>query len=232
MNVLITGHSRGLGRALCDHYLGLGHAVFAISRGTLAGRPDALRQSSCDLGDLDRIRAVCDQLAPPATALDLVYLNAGVLGAIANLADTPLEAVKKVMDVNVWSNKVILDWLSQRDPPPVQVVAISSGAAISGNHGWGAYALSKAALNMLIRLYSHEFPHSHMIALAPGFVHTDMQNALKRVDAGAFPSVKRMHAAMDSKQMPSPETLAAEIADLAPRLFEHPTGSFVDLRKL
>ncbi|MCP3870534.1 MAG: SDR family NAD(P)-dependent oxidoreductase [Gammaproteobacteria bacterium] len=47
-----------------------------------------------------------------------------------------------------------------------QIVMISSGAAVLGNQGWGGYAISKAALSMLARLYAHEFTQTH-ISLVP-----------------------------------------------------------------
>ena len=232
MNVLITGHSRGLGRGLCEHYLKRGHEVFGISRRSLPNTAEPLKQASCDLADLDRVQLTLDALISPGTALDLVYLNAAVLGDIANIVATPLEDIKRVMDVNVWANKHILDWLARAATPPAQIILISSGAATSGNHGWGAYALSKAALNMLTKLYAHEFPHSHLSAMAPGYVYTDMQETLKQVDTAKFPSVERMHKAMDAGAMPSPETVAERIANSVPVLGKQPTGSFIDLNEI
>ena len=232
MNVLITGHSRGLGRGLCEHYLKRGHDVFGISRRSLPNTAETLKQASCDLADLDGIEMTLDALISSATALDLVYLNAAVLGDIANIVETRLEDIKRVLDINVWANKHILDWLARAATPPTQIIVISSGAATSGNLGWGAYALSKVTLNMLTKLYAHEFPHSHLSAIAPGFVRTEMQNALKLVDPTKFPSVVRMHAAMDDGTMPSPETVAERIASCVPSLGKQPTGSFVDLREL
>jgi benzil reductase ((S)-benzoin forming) len=232
MDVLITGHSRGLGRGLCEHYLEQGHTVFGLSRNSLGGSCKTLHQTSCDLANLADIPKALDVLVAPRTVLDLVYLNAGVLGDIANITETPLDAITQVMDINVWANKIILDWLARTDKPPGQVILISSGSANSGNHGWGAYALSKAALNMLTKLYAHEFPHSHLCALAPGFVHTDMQDALKGVDTRKFPSVKRMHQALEAGTVPSAAAAARRIASCVPLLGARPTGSFVDLRDL
>ncbi len=232
MNILITGHSRGLGRGLCEHYLRQGHTVFGISRKSLVNPCQTLHQSSFDLADVDGISTMLDALLSSETALDLVYLNAGVLGDIADVVETPLDDIKRVMDINVWANKRILDWLARTQTPPAQIILISSGAAISGNYGWGAYSLSKAALNMLTKLYAHEFPRSHLCAVAPGFVYTDMQEALKSVDTAKFPSVERMHKAVDAGTMPSAETVAERIASVAPSLGKQPSGSFLDLRKI
>lgn len=67
------------------------------------------------------------------------------------------------MDINVWANKLIIDDLAARHVAPRRIVLISSGAGVVGNHGWGAYALSKAALNMLAQLYAHELPSTQSL---------------------------------------------------------------------
>jgi NAD(P)-dependent dehydrogenase (short-subunit alcohol dehydrogenase family) len=158
-----------------------------------------------------------------------------VLGPIRDLAATPVATLEEVMTVNVWANKRILDWLLARPLPVDRVVLISSGAAVVGHRGWGAYALSKATLNMLTQLYAHEFPDSQLLALAPGLVDTEMQDELcdpARTDATRFPSLERLRAARGSAAMPDPRAAAERIADLLPTLQERPSGSFVDVRDL
>ena len=85
-----------------------------------------------------------------------MLLNAGVLGEIKDLSDTTLAEIAAVMDVNVWANKVIYDTLRELDTRIQQLVAISSGAAFNGSGGWGAYSMSKSALNLMFRVYAHE----------------------------------------------------------------------------
>ncbi|MGE3847453.1 MAG: SDR family NAD(P)-dependent oxidoreductase, partial [Gammaproteobacteria bacterium] len=173
MHVLITGHSRGLGAALCHRHLAAGDQVWGMSRGATARPAPGLHERRGDLARLDQVTSSLDALVPRDVALDRVYLNAGVLGRIANLRDTPLADIAAVMDINVWANKLVLDWLAARARPAADVVLVSSGAGVTGNHGWGAYALSKAALNMLAQLYAHEMPDTHLLALAPGLVDTE-----------------------------------------------------------
>ncbi len=232
MNILITGHSRGLGAALTRQALARGDAVYGLSRSALAVHESALHQVACDLVKLDTIVPALAQLVPAEVALNQVYLNAGVLGRIAGLKDTSLNEITAVMDINVWANKLIIDWLATRAVAPARIVLISSGAGVVGNHGWGAYALSKATLNMLAQLYAHELPATQLLALAPGLVDTDMQAALREVDAERFPSVRRLHAAHGSAAMPDADTIAARINAAEPRLATLASGSFVDLRKL
>lgn len=229
MTVLITGHSRGLGAALAAVYLARGERVFGLSRTRSRTPHPHLVEAQADLARPHELPAVLDAAVAPA--LDLVILNAGVLGPIAALADTPLDTVRQVMDVNVWSNKIVLDWLVAHAAAPAQVVLMSSGAAVSGNYGWGAYALSKATLNMLAQLYAHELPRSHLCALAPGLVATAMQDTLATLSAAEFPSLARLQAARGTAAMPEPARAAAHIADIVPELVRFPSGAFVDLRR-
>ena len=232
MNILITGHSRGLGAALTRQTLARGDGVYGLSRSALAVHHEALHQLPCDLANPDAIAPTLARLVPAGVALDQVYLNAGVLGRIAHLRDTALSEITALMHVNVWANKLIIDWLAARSVAPARIVLISSGAGVVGNHGWGAYALSKATLNMLAQLYAHELPATQLLALAPGLIDTDMQAALREVDAARFPSVKRLHTAHGSAAMPDADTVAARIIAAETPLAALASGSFVDLRQL
>ena len=232
MNVLITGHRRGLGAALAALAITRGERVYGLSRGLLDSPHPALHQVQCDLAELENIEPALNRLVPADVALDRVYLNAGVLGRIADLRDTLLSEIAAVMDINVWANKLILDWLAARAVAPRRIVLVSSGAGVVGHHGWGAYALSKAALNMLTQLYAHELPATQLLAVAPGLVDTEMQASLRAVDGQSFPSVQRLHAAYGSAAMPAPATVAARILAAEAQLAALPSGSFVDLRSL
>ncbi|MEX2480427.1 MAG: SDR family NAD(P)-dependent oxidoreductase [Gammaproteobacteria bacterium] len=231
MNVLITGHSRGLGSALTDLHLSQGDHVFGVSRTKRPGDEARLTQIVADFNDPAAAAAALAAHLAADIALERVFLNAGVLGPIAALGETPLATIREVMEINVWANKAVLDWLLARPTTPVQVVLMSSGASVSGNFGWGAYALSKATLNMLTRLYAHEFPASHLCALAPGLVETSMQDEIAAQDAEAFPSLARLQAARGTANMPTPAIAAQRIVDALPRLREFPSGSFVDMRE-
>jgi NAD(P)-dependent dehydrogenase (short-subunit alcohol dehydrogenase family) len=230
-NILITGASRGLGLGLAQHYLNQGQRVFHLGRSACPLPPDRLSQQLVDLADLEAIPAAMEALDP--RHLDLVILNAGVLGEIRDLADTPMDDARRLMDINLWANKAIVDWLVQQQRLPRQLVFMSSGASVNGNRGWGAYSISKAALNMMAKLYAAELPDCHVVAYAPGLVHTDMQEYLcHQVDSERFPSIAHLVAAYGSEQMPGPEHAARLIAESFPRCLQQPSGSFIDIRRL
>ena len=78
-------------------------------------------------------------------------------------------------------------------------------------------------------------PASHLCALAPGLVDTAMQDYLcdpAQVDAERYGSVSRLRAARGTEAMPDPDQAAARILSALPRIREHPSGSFLDLRTL
>jgi len=230
-NILLTGASRGLGLGLARHYLKQGRRLFHLGRSACPLSSDKLTQQLVDLAQLEAIPAALQALDP--RDLDLVILNAGVLGEIRDLADTPMADARRLMDINLWANKAIVDWLVRQRRLPRQLVFISSGASVNGNRGWGAYSISKAAVNMMAKLYAAELPGCHVVAYAPGLVHTDMQEYLcHQVDSERFPSIARLIEAYGSEQMPGPERAAELIAESFPRCLQQPSGSFIDIRQL
>jgi benzil reductase ((S)-benzoin forming) len=236
MRVFITGISRGLGAGLAEAALRDGAEVWALSR-----RPPAAGLASLGEGprflsvDLARAReaARVEAWLREVPHFDRVYLNAGMLSPTADLAETSLETLREVMEVNVWANKWLLDVLFAGGRRIGQVVAISSGASVSGHRGWNAYGISKAALNMLVRLSAAERPGTHFTALAPGLVDTAMQDALcARAADSRFPTVERLKEARGTASMPDAGTVGRRCWEIAPRLLEEPSGEYLDLRKI
>lgn len=234
--VFITGNSSGLGYGLTKEYLSRGYEVYGLSRRGCTGIDDnALHDARCDLAQLATIAPALDSLLGEVSRLNLVFLNAGVLGEIRDITETPLVDIQQVMDINVWANKIILDWLHERQLGVEQIVSISSGAAVKSHRGWGAYSLSKAALNMLNQLYAPEYPDTHLCALAPGLVDTAMQDHLcnpDEVDVKRFASVQKLRDARGTDRMPTPRAAARRLAQVIPKLMKYPSGSFVDVRTM
>lgn len=234
-SVFITGVSSGLGWALAEEYLRRGAAVFGVSR----RQPGGLGQNSqflfrpADLSDLSEIHAVIAELLDGVRELETVVLNAAELGPIADLSEVRTEELQRTMDVNVWSNHKILKGMFERGIRIEQVVAISSGAAVQPSRGWAAYAISKAALNLLMGLYAAERPETHFSALAPGIVDTPMQARLsEQADDPRYPALQILKAARGTERMPRPEKIAGRLIDAFAALKKKPNGSFVDFRQM
>jgi NAD(P)-dependent dehydrogenase (short-subunit alcohol dehydrogenase family) len=229
LNIFISGISSGLGRALAKHYISNGHKVYGISR-----RPAGIlgvEHHCCDLSDFSSIAPTLNSLLKGVDELNLVILNAGILGSIERMAQQNMDELKSIMDVNLWSNKVICDTLLGTYPQMQQLVAISSGAAVNGSMGWGGYSISKAALNMMIKLYASESTQTHFCSLAPGLIDTAMQDQLcDEVDPAKFPSVSRLKSARGTEAMPTPDQAAPMIAKAIDNVKSYDSGSFLDVR--
>ncbi len=232
-SALITGNSSGLGLALSQALLERGYGIYGCSRRGCNELAPRVADVRCDLSDMDAIAPALDRLLEGVGRLDLVVLNAGILGDIEDMSRLSLDRLREIMDINVWSNKVILDWLLASGIEIDQIVAVSSGAAVLGNRGWGGYALSKAGLNMLCRLYAHEFENTHVAAVAPGLVDTHIiDSLLEQADADRFPALQRIQAARGTDTLLSPERAAQRLLEALPALKDHVSGSFVDLRQI
>jgi len=233
MNVLLTGISSGLGLALAKTLLDNRHRVYGISRKTPAISSPDLEFAAIDLARLDTIEAGLSQLLSGVDSLDLVVLNAGILGEIRDLSATPMDDLKQIMDINLWSNKVLIDFLLSSAIQLKQIVAISSGASVSGQRGWSGYGISKAALNMLVKLYAAENPDIHFTALAPGLVYTPMQDLIAlHPDPEKFPVVKRLISSRGTSDMPDADQAASRMIEAFPKLLQMESGNYLDIRKM
>lgn len=228
-NILITGIGSGLGEALARKYLEEGYQVYAIGR-NFPKMLDAQPHFFFFPYDLSKTFILRDSIKDfiKGHTFEIAILNAGILGEIETLSNTDLNKIKEVMEINVWANKELIDALAAFASVK-QIVGISSGAAVNGSKGWGAYALSKAALNMLLKVYAKELPQIHFTALAPGVVDTPMvQHIINDVDKTSYPSAQRL------KEGPiqSPGDAAIRLIRAFPKLLGYESGSFVDIRTM
>lgn len=234
--IFITGVSSGIGHAVAHRYLTAGEEVYGVSRRAPADLFDFERFffTNVDLADHERTASQIATLLDELESLDLAVLNAGILGEFGDLAERSLAELKYVMEVNVWANKTVLDVLFSDGRDVRQVVAMSSAAAMVGNRGWGGYAISKAALNMLIKLYSREQPGTHFCALSPGLVDTAMQEEIAAIPRdGRYASLETLRAKRHTPDMLNPAEAAWRLTALFDQLRDLvPSGDYADARKL
>lgn len=226
-NILITGCSSGLGLALTNYYLQKGFKVYGISR----NKPEIQNQNfihiSFDLSKISEIKTSLTTILKEIKNLDLVFLNAGMLGKIKILQELSIEEMQEVYNLNVYANKELLDILMQIDVKNIFI--ISSGASKTGYKGWGSYSLSKAGVNMLVNLYSNEMFNTKIIALAPGVIKTPMTDYIRfELDENIFTSAKKLNEGLVQTAF---ET-AIKIDAFINRIDEFETGSYVDIRQI
>jgi len=183
--VIVTGASKGIGLAIAEILLNKFNTdVLSVSRSRtpeldiLASKfPSNLHIELCDITDKSAISSTFSKYP----RIDGLILNAGTMAFGRIGSDSFSEDDwRKVMDINffslLYSVRAALPKLRESKG---RIVFISSGAAIGGVAGWGAYNASKAAMNSLCRTLASEEPDVISVALRPGRVDTDMQKDLR-----------------------------------------------------
>ncbi|MFD5715365.1 SDR family NAD(P)-dependent oxidoreductase [Streptomyces pharetrae] len=201
---IITGASKGLGRALAEALAGRGWDLVLDARGAavleetaaaLAGhgtRVTALPGDVTDAGHRARLVAEAWRLG----GVDLLVHNASALGAepLVRLEELPLDGLRRALEVNV----VAALGLVQEALPLLRasaagaVVAVSSDAAAQAYESWGGYGASKAALDRLAAVLAVEEPGLRVWAVDPGDMATDLYAAAVPDDDAPRPEPARV----------------------------------------
>ena len=189
---IVTGASRGIGRATAIELSRLGAAVVLASRSEESVRPVAeaikglggqAKFLACDVTRFDDVEALVECSLDHFGRLDILVNNAGLIEPISQLTESDPAAWKKVVETNYLGV-----YYGLRSALPVMVdqgagvvVNISSGAAISALEGWSHYCSSKAAVLSLTRCADKEYRDKgiRVVGLSPGTVATDMQSSIK-----------------------------------------------------
>lgn len=235
MQVLITGSSSGIGHGLATEFLSRGADVWGISRRNAEdlSADKHYRHLLLDLTDYAKVRRSIPAFLKEQERLDLIILNAGMLGPIRWISELGLDDMKQVMEINVWANKVLLDILLRQLKEVEQVVGISSGASLRSTPGWGPYSMSKAALNMLMNIYAKEYPDTHFTAFAPGLVDSEIQEEIWNIEeTDDYPAAKRLQEARYTELMPDARAAAPMLIEGMQKALEYDSGSFVDVREM
>ncbi|CAN5836646.1 SDR family oxidoreductase [soil metagenome] len=188
---IVTGSSRGIGRAIAVAYARAGARVVVTSRKVeacaavveqLRGEGLEAMAIACNISRKEEIAALVDQTEKAYGPVDVLVCNAAVnpyYGPMSGISD---EAFTKVLDVNIKSNL----WLINRVAPGMaekgkgSVVIISSIAGLTGSRVLGAYGISKAADISLARSLALEWGKQGIRTncIAPGLIKTDFAKAL------------------------------------------------------
>ena len=197
-NIVITGISRGCGRALAEYYLSLGHRVAGCARSQeivdelLAEHGPLHHFAPVDVSDDEAVRVwACDVLAHFG-APDLLVNNAAVIAGNAPLWDIPVHEFDAVIDVNIKGTAHVL-----RHFLPAMIHR-QSGVVVNFSSGWGrstspdvsAYCTGKWAIEGMTQALAHELPHGlAAVALNPAIINTEMlQSCLGPESAAHYPA--------------------------------------------
>jgi NAD(P)-dependent dehydrogenase (short-subunit alcohol dehydrogenase family) len=184
---VVSGGSRGLGRAICVAYLQQGATVVATARSTAhldglrrdaEGLPGALVGAlEMDLADPASVQAAAGGARALLGRVDVVVNNAAILGARIPLTATPAEDLRQALAINVAGPVGLVAGLADALSDGAVVINVTSGAA--GRARWGAYGLTKAALNIAAEMLAEDLEAcgARCVTINPGPVRTDMRHA-------------------------------------------------------
>ena len=229
MNIFLTGHSSGLGKAIALYCLNNNLSVFGLSRSELDNQN--IYQQKCNLEKLELIPKTLKKFKF-SESLNLVILNAAKLGAFVEFERQKVPDVKRVLDINTWSNKIIVDFFIENKIKINQLIFITSGASQRNDFGWEPYSISKLILNKFAVFYADVLKETHVCALSPGIIDTKMQHELRGLDNARFPSINRLKKAYEEGNVSSAEATAKLLFSKLDNLRQHKSGSFISLNNL
>lgn len=216
--IIITGTSKGIGKAIAENYLSRGEKVIGIGRNHTISNPN-YSAINCDLSN----PALVDQISfPKFNEEPVIFIhNAGILGEVDYFEKLESNEMARVMQVNLFSGAVILQKLLREIPKThaFKCIFISSGAGKSPITSWAAYCASKAAVDLFcqtIQLEEQQLGRKnfHCLAVAPGAVDTDMQATIRQTEETSFSDVERFKEYKNSNQLYSPELVAEKLYKL------------------
>jgi 3-oxoacyl-[acyl-carrier protein] reductase len=224
---LVTGSTRGIGRAIAETLAGCGARVAVVGRD--AGKavevaaqisPEA-RGFACDVADVASVTALVGAVEAEFGSLDILVNNAGLTRDIImlRLKDDDWDAV---IDANLRgafaSIRAATRGMMKRRWG--RIINISSVVGLVGNKGQSNYAASKAGLIGLTKSVAKEFASRNILAnaIAPGFIETDMTNAMTAEARAALTGT------IPLERLGSPRDIAGMVAFLASDYGAYITG--------
>ena len=226
---LLTGASRGLGAALARQLARRGARVVLVARepGPLEEVARSIRDAGgeahalpADVGDKRAVHALAGAAAALVGPIDVLVHNASTLGPtpLPLLLDTECEDLERVLAVNLVGpfrlTKAIAGAMALRRRG--LIVHVTSDAAINAYPGWGAYGVSKAALDHLGRSWAAELEGTgvRVLTVDPGEMNT-------RMHADAIPDA-------DPATLADPARVAERIADMIAHAERAPSGARIE----
>jgi benzil reductase ((S)-benzoin forming) len=239
--VIITGGSKGIGKALATCYSDNNYKVFSLSR-TINPYLRAVQQFKIDLTDTKKLKTIVNRifetLIPEQIKTITLINNAGTLGRISNLENSDLSDIENSVKLNLTVPlqlsalfiKQTHNWTSIK-----KIINISSGAAVSAYEGWSVYCATKSAIDMFTKVVAKEQDNRvnavKIWAILPGIVETDMQKKIRKTPESDFKTVERFRDLFNSGHLSKPIDVAKKILklDVDNRL---ENGTIFDIRQL
>lgn len=223
---LVTGGSRGIGKAIAATFVRCGANVMIVSR-----KEDSLRATAAEIGgniayvaantwDVDSAESVVEQTLAKFGAIDIFVNNAATNPYAGPMMEVDQSRYDKTFQVNLrgavfWTQSVWNRWM--KDHPGV-IVNIASIGGLRTEASLGVYNLTKAAIIHMTRQLAGELGETRVVGIAPGLIVTDFAQML--VDNFGETLAKRL----PTKRLGQPQDIANLVAFLASDLASWITG--------
>lgn len=217
---LVTGASRGIGAAIAEALAGAGAHVIITARTSkgLEAVEEKIHQAGgtatiapLDLTDAESIGRLAHAVSERWGALDIMVLNAAMLGTLAPVQHADAKEFSQVFTLNVSAQQAMIGAFDAllRQSKAARVIGLTSSVGAAPRAYWGAYGASKAAFDTLLGAYAEENRNIGRIAVAtidPGATRTQMR-------ARAYPGE-------DPNTLKEPAAVAARVTELLISGFE------------
>ena len=197
--IVITGVTRGLGRALAEQFSFMGHTVIGCGRNIdilknlSKSLPNNTHFKALDISDHDMVRSWAKDILGKFHVPDYLINNAAVINKNATLWEVPFSEFSKLIDINVKGTySTIKSFLPE-------MIKCKKGTIVNFSSGWGRttspkvapYCSSKWAIEGLSKSLAQELPDGMIsVALSPGVIDTDMLRSCN-VNAGKYEKPQR-----------------------------------------
>jgi NAD(P)-dependent dehydrogenase (short-subunit alcohol dehydrogenase family) len=210
---LVTGASRGIGAATAEALAAAGAHVILVARTGSAleeveerihSEGGTATIAALDLTDGENIGKLAGAVAERWQKLDILVLNAAMLGSLTPVQDIDPKEYSRILSLNLLANQALIAAFDPllKSAERAQVVALTSSVGSEPRAFWGAYGSSKAALEVLLGAYADETEYSGRVTVHivdPGATRTRMR-------ALAFPGE-------EPESVKPPETVARSIIE-------------------
>lgn len=199
MKIVITGVTRGLGRALAEEFIRGGHTVIGCGRGAEGildlrfSHPAPQDFSVVDVAEPTKVEMWAERVIGIHGVPDFLINNAGLMNTPAPVWQVPAQEFSKVIDVNI---KGVANVLRAFLP---EMVKVKKGVVVNFSSGWGRsvapdvapYCATKWAIEGLTKALAEELPEGMAaIPLNPGVIDTDMLRLAWSDGAGSYPKAE------------------------------------------
>jgi NAD(P)-dependent dehydrogenase (short-subunit alcohol dehydrogenase family) len=226
--VLVTGGTKGIGRGIAEAFLAAGATVVACGRSApaepvAAGGRDA-EFISCDVKDIDSVRALFEQIKGRHGRLDVVVNNAGGAPSAPAATASPRfhESIIRLNLLAPLNVAQLANAIMQDQPDGGAVIFIGSIGSLRPAPGTAAYSAAKAGVAMLGWGLAQEWaPKVRVMTVSPGLVHTDQAD----VHYGDSAISAAVAQTIPMKRMATPEDIAQACLMMAAPQMAYATGS-------